>query len=105
VPAADALVRDAERRLTEASERLARLEGELARLEAAVASLEADLSQPVPMVASSRWRSLLPGLAVPLAALAAALLFAGGVWPLGLLAGVVTVVQLLLLPWLNRSPS
>ena len=96
------LIREAEDRLTGAGARLTHLEGALTRLEREVEALERD----VPNVASdaaSPWASVRAGLAPPLAMLAAALFFDQGVWPLGLLASVSLVVQVLLLPRLNRS--
>ncbi len=100
---ADELVRDAERRLADAHRHLTRLEGELDRLELELSSLERDVERIDPTVGPSPVPSFLLGLSPPLTVLAAALLFTGGVWPLGLLASVLAFVQVLVLPRFNRG--
>lgn len=97
------LIREAEDRLTGASARLTHLEGELSRLEREVEALERDVPAPATSEVVSPWASVRAGLAPPLAMLGAALFFDQGVWPLGLLASVTLLVQVLLLPRLNRS--
>lgn len=101
----DELVRDAERRLVEANRHLTHLEGELERLEKELSVLERDVDRIDPAAPSSPWPSFLLGLSPPLTVLAAALVFNGGVWPLGLLASVLAFVQVLVLPRLNRGRS
>lgn len=96
------LIREAEDRLTGAGARLTHLEGELTRLEREVEALEHEVPSATSDVVSP-WASVRAGLAPPLAMLGAALFFDQGVWPLGLLASVSLVVQVLLLPRLNRS--
>ena len=100
---ADELVRDAERRLADAHRHLTHLEAELDRLEQELATLERDVERIDPTVRPSPGPSLLLGLSPPLTVLAAALLFTGGVWPLGLLASVLAFVQVLVLPRFNRG--
>ncbi len=98
---ADELVREAEQRLAAAHRHLAHLETELDRLERELSTLEHDVERIDPTAPSSPWPSFLLGLSPPLTVLAAALLFTGGAWPLGLLASVLAFVQVLVLPRLN----
>ena len=51
---------------------------------------------------ASVFASLCVGFGPPIAVLGSALFFDTGVWPLGLLAMVIALVQVLLMPWLNR---
>jgi hypothetical protein len=97
------LVKDAAAALEQTFARLEALEAELGQLEAALLALEQDVQSIDPGQALSPWPSVRVGLAPPLALLASALFFDGGVWPLGLLALVVAVTQALLLPRFNRS--
>lgn len=100
---ADELVRKAEGRLVDAHRHLTHLEGELERLEQELSSLERDVRRIDPSARPSPAPSFLLGLSPPLTVLAAALLFNGGVWPLGLLASVLAFVQVLVLPRFNRG--
>ena len=103
MPSADELVQDAERRLEAADRHLTHLEADLARLEKELSTLEQDVERIDPSERSSPWPSFLLGASPPLTVLAAALLFSGGVWPLGLLANVLAFVQVLVLPRFNRG--
>jgi hypothetical protein len=97
------LIAEAEARLERATARLAALEERLARVEVELSQLEHEVHDERDAVAETPWPSVRLGLAAPLSVLAAALFFDQGVWPLGLLACVVTLVQALTTPGLNRS--
>lgn len=99
----DGLVRAAEQRLDEANAHLDDLERDLTRMERELAQLEHDVSTLHVGGEASIFGSLCVGFGPPVAVLGAALFFDTGVWPLGLLAVVIALVQVLLMPWLNRS--
>lgn len=96
------LVRSAEWRLDEANAHLDLLERDLTRMERELDLLEHDVSTLHLGGETSVFGSLCVGFGPPVAVLGAALFFDTGVWPLGLLAIVVALVQVLLMPWLNR---
>lgn len=103
VESPESIVRAAEERLATAEAQLAETERGLGELEAALTELEDDIRGFEGYVRAGHWPSIRLGLAPPLALLAAGFFFDVGVWPLGLLAGITTVVQLLLIPRLNRG--
>lgn len=96
------LVQAAERRLDEATAHLEHLESDLTRMERELGQLERDVSTLHVGGETSVFGSLCVGFGPPVAVLGAALFFETGVWPLGLLAIVIALVQVLLMPWLNR---
>jgi len=98
----EGLVQSAERRLDEANAHLDLLERDLTRMERELDLLEHDVSTLHLGGETSVFGSLCDGFGPPVAVLGAALLFDTGVWPLGLLAVVIALVQVLLMPWLNR---
>ncbi|MBL8921788.1 MAG: hypothetical protein JNJ54_23220 [Myxococcaceae bacterium] len=99
----DELVREAERRLAIATGQLEALEAELDKLEVEVERLERGLAERTAPGSLSAWASVRAGLAPPLAALSAGLFFDTGIWPLGLLASLAFLAQVLVFPSLNRS--
>lgn len=88
-------------RLVEAHRHARDLEDELRVLERRVAALEHDVSSIDPEQDVSPLASLRVGLAAPLSVLATAGFFDVGAWPLGLVAGLLLLVQVFLVPLLS----
>lgn len=98
----ESIVRTAEEKLVFAEQQLADTEAALAQLEQELTALEDDVHD-IGQVRESGWPSFRSGLAPPISLLAAGFFFDTGVWPLGLLASFTIVVQLFMLPRLNRG--
>lgn len=99
----ESIVRTAEEKLAAAEQQLTHTEAALVQLEEELSALEADV-RDIGQVRASVWPSFRLGLAPPVSLLAAGFFFDTGVWPLGLLAALAIIVQLLMLPRLNRGP-
>lgn len=95
------LLDDVHQRLRVAEQQARDLEAELHALERRVALLERGLTAIDPSKEVSPLASVRVGLAAPLALLATAMLFDVGLWPLGLAAGALLLVQVFLVPLLS----
>lgn len=95
------LLEEVNARLVHAHRQARCLEDELQALERRVAALEHDVSSIDPEKNVSPLASLRVGLAAPLTVLAMAGFFDIGVWPLGLAAGGLLLLQVFLVPLLS----